>query len=141
MKRFLPLLCIAVFVVVGCSPRLSPDNNWGYERWVLTELKEVPVQLSGTRRDAYLDFTPRDKRFTGNAGCNRISGNYALDGKSRIKFGEVTSTKMSCEDIAFETTFLAALASADRFEMKDNNLLFKDGKKVVLRFGPRVNPR
>jgi len=43
------------------------------------ELKEVPVQLSGTRQDAYLTFMPGEKRFSGNAGCNSINGNYQIE--------------------------------------------------------------
>ena len=137
MKSILFTLLAITLAGIGCSPRLSPDSDWGNERWVLTELKEVPVQLSGTRRDAFFEFSPRDKRFSGNAGCNRVSGNYELKGKNKISFGEVTTTKMSCEDIAFETTFLATLNKVDRFERRENTLLFKDGNEIVLKYEPR----
>ena len=92
---------------LDCTPKLSPDSNWTGRRWVLTEMKGVPVQLSGGRRDAYINFEAAEKRFTGNGGCNQLSGNYSLD-KKNIHFGEVISTKMSCEDIQFENTFISA---------------------------------
>ncbi|HYV53859.1 MAG TPA: META domain-containing protein, partial [Chitinophagaceae bacterium] len=85
-----------VFTLVACldcTPKLSPDSNWVGRRWVLTEMKGVPVQLSGGRRDAYINFEAAEKRFTGNGGCNQVSGNYSLD-KKNIHFGEVISTKM-----------------------------------------------
>jgi len=128
-----------VFTLVACldcTPKLSPDSNWTGRRWVLTEMKGVPVQLSGGRRDAYINFEAAEKRFTGNGGCNQVSGNYSLD-KKDIHFGEVISTKMSCEDIQFENTFLSALSNIDRYEQRGNDLLLKKKKDVLLRFTVR----
>lgn len=136
-------LCAILLIIIAasCSPSLSPDHNWGNQQWVLTELKSVPVQLSGTRRDAYIEFSPADKRISGNAGCNRINGSYVLEKKNRINLGEIISTKMSCPDIAFENTFLSALKEIDRFEMKGTTLLFRKGKTTLLRFNQRAPDR
>lgn len=134
MKTVYLILGIVVMILISCSPKLSPDQDWGNQRWVLTELKEVPVQLSSTRKDAFIRFSPADKRFTGNAGCNRISGNYILEKKNRIRLGEVISTKMSCDDINFETAFLSTLSQVNRYETSGNILLFKKDGKVVLKF-------
>jgi len=128
-----------VFTLVACldcTPKLSPDSNWSGRRWVLTELKGVPVQLSGGRRDAYINFEAAEKRFTGNGGCNQVNGNYSLD-KKNIHFGEVISTKMSCEDIQFENTFLSTLNSIDHYEQRGDDLLLKKKKDVLLRFTAR----
>lgn len=121
---------------VSCSPRLSPDAGWGRQRWVVTEMKGVPVQLSGGRRDAFIDFRIDEKRFAGNGGCNQISGNYSLD-KKDIQFSEIVSTKMSCEDIAFENTFLDLLKKVDRFEQKENDIILKRKREVLLVLTPR----
>lgn len=120
-----------VLVVVSCSPKLSPDAGWARQRWVVTEMKGIPVQLSGGRRDAFLSFEINEKKITGNGGCNQINGSYTLD-KKEIHFGPVTSTKMSCEDIAFENTFLDLLSKVDRFEQKGDDLLLKRKKEVLL---------
>jgi len=128
-----------VFTLVACldcTPKLSPDSNWSGRRWVLTELKGVPVQLSGGRRDAYINFEAAEKSFTGNGGCNQVSGNYSLD-KKNIHFGEVISTKMSCEYIQFENTFLSTLNSIDHYEQRGDDLLLKKMKDVLLRFTAR----
>ena len=120
-----------VLFLFSCSPKLSPDVGWARQRWVVTEMKGIPVQLSGGRRDAFIRFETDEKRFTGNGGCNQINGGYAVD-KKEIRFGEVVSTKMSCEDIAFEGTFLDLLRKVDRFEQKGNDLLLKKKKEVLL---------
>jgi heat shock protein HslJ len=127
---------ILVVSYMSCTPKLSPDSNWTGRRWVLTEMKGVPVQLSGGRRDAYINFDAGPKTFAGNGGCNQISGSYILD-KKEIHFGEVISTKMSCEDIQFENTFLSTLSNIDHYEQQGNDLLLKKKKEVLLRFTVR----
>ena len=128
--KYLFILSLAV-IFGNCSPKLSPDAGWSRQRWILTEMKGVPVQLSGGRKDAYLSFETGEKRFTGNAGCNQVNGNYSLD-KNDIHFTEIITTKMSCEDIAFENTFLDLLKRVDRFEQKGSELLLKRKREVLL---------
>jgi heat shock protein HslJ len=123
------------FMALNCSPRLSPDAGWGNQRWVLTEMKGVPVQQSGGRRDAFIRFDVIEKRFSGNGGCNQVNGTYTID-KSEIRFTDVIATKMSCADIAFENTFLSTLNTVDRYEMEGNNLRLKDRRETVLILSP-----
>jgi heat shock protein HslJ len=132
---FLALVIITGFFY-SCSPRLAADKYWSGKRYTLVEMKEVPVQQSGTRRDAYIEFLESEKRFSGNGGCNQISGNYTLD-KREIKFTDVISTKMSCPDIEFETVFLQLLSEVDRYEMENDHIVMKDGRRKLLRFRVR----
>ena len=129
MKYFLGLFIIAFGI--SCTPKLSPDATWARQRWVVTELKGVPVQQSGGRKDAFLNFNVSEKRFTGNGGCNQINGVYTVD-KREIHFSEVIATKMSCEDIAFENTFLDLLQKVDRFEQQDDRLVLKRKRETLL---------
>ena len=125
------LLIAIVTTTFNCSPKLSPDAGWGNRAWVVVEMKGVPVQQSGGRRDAHLSFDIVAKSFTGNGGCNQINGNYSLD-KKEIKFTEVLSTKMSCNDIEFENAFLSTLSSIDHYEVRGGDLLLKKGKETRL---------
>ena len=125
------LIVFIVFSAFNCSPKLSPDAGWGHQQWVLVEMKGVPVQQSGGRRDAHIDFDVSAKRFTGNGGCNQINGNYSID-KRTIRFTEVLSTKMSCNDIEFENIFLSILSSIDRYEVNGNDLRLKRKNETLL---------
>ena len=127
---------ITVLASIGCSPRIAPDAGWGHQRWILTEMKGVPVQLSGGRRDAHLNFNPVEKTFAGNGGCNQISGGYTLD-KKTIHFNDVIATKMSCPDIEFENAFISELGRVDRYELRGNDLLLKKKREVLLRLSAR----
>jgi len=133
--KYLFLLIIAV-AAFKCSPKLSPDAGWGHQQWVLVEMKGVPVQQSGGRRDAHITFDVATKKFSGNGGCNQVNGNYSLD-KKEIRFTEVLSTKMSCSDIEFENTFLSILGSIDKYEIKGNDLFLKKKKEAMLVLRPK----
>ena len=132
--KYLFLFTLA-FVAFNCTPRLSPDAGWSNQRWVLTEMKGVPVQQSGGRKDAFIRFDVNEKRFTGNGGCNQLNGNYTID-KNEIRFTEVIATKMSCSDIEFENTFLSVLNSVDRYEVNGNDLRLKRKRETVLVLRP-----
>jgi len=129
-------LIVIVTTAFNCSPKLSPDSGWGYQQWMVVEMKGVPVQQSGGRRDAHISFDIAAKKFSGNGGCNQINGNYSLD-KKEIEFTEVLSTKMSCNDIEFENTFLSTLSSIDRYEVRGNDLLLKRNKETRLVLRPK----
>ena len=133
--KFLLILFTAI-ISFECTPRLSPDAGWARQNWVVVEMRGVPVQQSGGRRDAHIVFEVAEKRFAGNGGCNQINGNYTLD-KNEIKFTDVIATKMACNDIEFENAFLSALGSIDRYEVNGNDLLLKKRKETVLVLRPK----
>lgn len=135
-------LFILLIVLAGlnCSPKLSPDAAWGHQQWVVVEMKGVPVQQSGGRRDAHIVFDVPAKKFSGNGGCNQINGIYTLE-KKDIRFTDVISTKMSCNDIDFENTFLSSLGSIDKYELRENQLLLKRSKETRLVLRPKENVR
>lgn len=136
--KYLFVLVIAV-LAFNCSPKLSPDAGWGNQQWVVVEMKKVPVQQSGGRRDAHLTFDVNAKKFSGNGGCNQVNGNYTID-KNEIRFTEVLSTKMSCNDIEFENAFLSTLGTVDHYEINGSDLLLKKKKETVLVFRPKQVP-
>lgn len=125
------ILLLVSIVFLNCSPKLAPDAGWGRGRWVVAEMKGVPVQQSGGRRDAHISFDVSQKQFSGNGGCNQINGTYTV-GRNSIDFKDVTSTRMACQDLAFEKAFLEALASVNKYELKGEELVLKNKKKVVL---------
>lgn len=135
--KYLVVLIIAMSAW-GCSPKLSPDAGWAHQNWVVVELKGVPVQQSGGRRDAHITFDIVQKRFAGYGGCNPINGGYTLD-KTEIHFTDVVSTKMSCSDIEFENTFLATLSSVDHYEARGSDLLLKKKKETMLVLRPKAS--
>jgi len=126
------LLAFTCLLLHACSPKLAPDENWAEGNWILTELKEVPVQISGnTSRDAHIEFRPSSRRYEGFGGCNRMGGTYTID-RSRINFTPTSAKLAGCPDVPFETTFLSLLDEVDRYELRGNVMILKKGRKVLV---------
>ena len=127
------LALFSLLFLFSCSPKLSPDSNWAEGKWVLIELKEVPVQISGNfERNAHISFLPSTKNYQGFGGCNKISGAYTI-GKSNIKFNAVNTKLAACPDVPFETTFLSTLNEVDKYAINGDILTLNDGKKTVMK--------
>lgn len=132
MKNFLKLI-IMLSVVSACSAAKTPDHNWKDKKWVLQELKGVPVQISGTNSDAHIVFSATDSRFSGSGGCNRIMGGYTISKKGAISFTNPAASMMACPNLAFEQSFLSTLATVDHYALEEQVLVFKKGKEVVMK--------
>jgi heat shock protein HslJ len=72
-----------------------------------------------------VEFQP-DGKITGNGGCNRFFGGYAISG-THIKIGPLASTRKGCPGlIRVETAFFATLQAASSFEQTDTTLILFD---------------
>ena len=85
---------------------------------------------------AYMEFEESASRFSGNAGCNRLFGQYELTGQ-RFKAKQIGTTKMACLErrvARAETEFLEALKNADRLRRNGDTLTMRGAGERVLRF-------
>ncbi|MDN3657177.1 META domain-containing protein [Ferruginibacter paludis] len=127
------LLFAVAVLLFSCSPKLAPDNNWAIGRWVLTELKEVPVQITGNpSKNAHLIFEPAGKKYRGFGGCNDINGTYIIS-SGKIKFVAQSGKLAGCPDVPFETTFLSALNDVDKYSVTGNVMILKKGRTTLIK--------
>lgn len=77
--------------------------------WTLVELAGEVCDT--TEYKAYLVFDTAQKRFSGNAGCNRMSGLLTVDvaNPGTIQFGRAMTTRMACPALETEQRFLSAM--------------------------------
>ncbi len=104
-------------------------------RWELVELNGKPVSPPSGREEPYIQLNSNEKTMQGFAGCNRINGNYQLDG-NKLKFGNIASTKMACGEpvMSAERSFLNALKDTDSFKLSGDKLELYGGGKLLARF-------
>jgi putative lipoprotein len=97
-------------------------------KWQLDELNGGKVV---TQRVITLEFTS-DGKISGNGGCNVYGGGYTQTG-SALKFTDIFSTQMACDDLQPENKFFAALQKAGSFKVKNSKLyLYSDGTAIVV---------
>lgn len=127
------VIFLLMFLMFRCSPKLSADASWKGGKWVLMEMNGVPVQVSGTDKDAHLVFSPSDKKYSGSSGCNRLMGNYTVGKNGIITFGTPAGTRMTCMDQRFEDAFMKIFPTVNRYSVEGKTMLLKNGNMVVMK--------
>lgn len=70
--------------------------------------------------------------FNGKGGCNNISGQYVLKGTG-IKFSNIVSTKMHCNNSEQETALLQLLSeTVSAYSVSKDSLLLRDGSANII---------
>lgn len=95
-----------------------PDTSTILGKWEL-----VPIMPSDTAagRIPQLNFDLATKKFSGNTGCNTMSGSFEIN-KDALSFGaNMISTKMACQGYN-EKAFIDNLLKTNRYEIRDGVL-------------------
>lgn len=108
------------------APRLPLASQW-----ILASYYEGGKWVASNSKSAYITIMKDLKSFTGTGGCNRLRGDLETS-EATIKFTNIISTKMACEKLDAESRFMAALASATRFEINGGLLtLYANQQPIV----------
>ena len=107
--------------------------------WRLTRLEGKPIILAEQQREPSLVFQSGQKRLTGFAGCNRLTGGYEING-DQLGFRGVVSTRMACtQGMDTETAFLQALGKVRGWKIAGQHLeLYDESGNQVARFEARA---
>ncbi|MBV9961539.1 MAG: META domain-containing protein [Parafilimonas sp.] len=83
----------------------------------------LPVLSSDTSagKTPQLNFDLKTNRFSGNTGCNAISGSFMIKNDALNFSGNMISTKMACPGYN-EKVFIESLLKTNRFEIKNGVL-------------------
>ena len=126
-------LVIAVLLLVAIPLAVQAAGSaLGGTNWVLSSLNgQLP--LPGASVSLQLG---QDGTATGSDGCNRFTTTYTA-GQSNISFGTPgASTMMACTDAVMQQAdaYMAALAAANRYQLRGGQLILLDGTKVLATF-------
>ncbi len=118
----------------GRMLRFASSASLAETSWQLESIDGTAV--SGTITLQFTDETT----VSGSGGCNQYSGSYTVDGDA-ITFGELVSTERACMESGLmeqESAFYAALSTATRYELIDEQLIITYGDHQQLVFNPAV---
>ena len=129
----------AVSSPAASAPPAAPSPIDGI-RWKLVHLEGDPVVIPDSPREPH--FVLREGRVTGSGGCNRLSGDYKIDGK-HLRFGQIVATKMFCPDaMDYEQPLFNVLNWTGSWRLTGKQLeLFDGGGLPLARFESRAEAR
>ncbi len=105
--------------------------------WVLSEMSEVPIPKAANNEVPSLEFSMKDGRLSGYAGCNRIMGSFEIK-EDQLKISRLGGTKRMCPDMEMENKLISVLQNIDRFQLKRKKLTLFQGEQALLVFEPLV---
>lgn len=130
------LLVFAAFVL-GIALISGKKEAEYVKNWKLKTMNNIDVQVNCEMR-----INPNGQ-FIGKGICNNFTGNFAFDGKRKVKCNDnIMSTKMFCKETQeLENEFLATLKKVDGYEVDDDVLYLKSQKITVLTFTKVIEPK
>jgi heat shock protein HslJ len=88
-----------------------------------------------------IQFDVKDAKFSGNTGCNRMSGTYFIADSNTIHFNEkMITTRMFCPGYN-ESAFLQNLLRVDGFKFRKGMLIFTVGTIEISRWYRKTAPK
>lgn len=127
---------LLVLLANTCNQQKAAKQQIGSiqdKRWSLVNMNGKVQEQS----PIWLEFDTAMHRFSGNAGCNKVGGEYELEG-SEITFGKVMSTRMACMDEQAnerESAFLRMLSDRTyTIKFEGQQIQFRDSGRIAMLF-------
>ncbi len=103
--------------------KMDFDSEITEKYWKLTELNGKPVKwVDGQSKEAHFILKTYENKVQGNGGCNVFFGSYKLEEGNRIKFLQLASTMMACENMETEGELMKVLDLADNYTISGDIL-------------------
>lgn len=125
---------VLLFTMNTLSGQKGEESNFSlFGRWNLISINEQPISTEiYTQGIPYIEIKNKDQIVSGFTGCNVIQGHIEISG-SRLKFGQIISTKRYCEGIP-EHVFLETLEQVDAYILEVNILFMLSNETRLLSF-------
>lgn len=125
MKKFFTVSILTALVAImsiGCCACRKGANNKSLtaQSWHLVRMMERDLQI--TPEQFSFAFSA-DGKFSGQAACNQLMGEYQLSERGGMKFSNVASTRMMCPEADLESQFTAILGRTTHYEIDGDMLM------------------
>jgi heat shock protein HslJ len=122
---------------IGQAPGQVRDTTKLGGLWFL---QPVLASDTATGKIPRLELNLGTKRFTGNTGCNNMSGSFDFT-DSTLQFNQrITTTKMACVGYN-EKAFLENLLRANSYKLQNGILILMFDQTELSRWTRKVAPR
>ncbi len=85
-------------------------------QWIISRFEENESSAPEIIKSALITINEKDGTFQGNGGCNQITGKVNVEA-NKIKFSNIISTKMYCDNMAQENKFTTSLEAAEKYKI------------------------
>jgi copper homeostasis protein (lipoprotein) len=102
-------------------------------KWKLVELNGILVTKKEVNAKDYFLQLNKGNRFAAYAGCNNMMGSFELkEDALRIKFSNVASSMMACDNMNTEQEFAKVLETVDNYSLLNGSLSLNKARMATL---------
>lgn len=123
-KTFFTSLSLFILVLAfttSCCARKNASHAKLNNKWQLVALQGDPLPQEA--RNMYVIFDLKAKSIGGRAACNSFGAPLTISKKGQLQIGTITSTRMACPGLLFESALFGALKATSRYEIDTNQHL------------------
>lgn len=115
--------------------KVSPDDITDIY-WRLTSLVGIEVSglMSTPLQDPHIVLHSYNRRIHGCNSCNRIMGEYDLGDGNAIKFNQIATTRIACQDYRLERLFNTSLESVTHYQTNGSVLMLYNDQNDTMKF-------
>lgn len=137
-KIVLGLLGAAIMASCGAVGNTSNISKVGTVQASLVNTQWVLNDSSVVGKKPTL-IVESDNKVSGNAGCNNYFGNLSLDATAgNFDAKQIGSTRMSCNNLATEFSYLKMLNEVNKYVVSGNTLELYRDNLLLLKFTKAV---
>ncbi len=119
--------------IKGCGQYITDYRL--HDIWVLEELNGKKISSEDFGKEfPMLEIYASTNKFSGFSGCNRMNGSLFFE-KGKLRFINIVSTKMMCDNLYKETEFITTLQNITSYTIGENRLILSNpsGKKLIFK--------
>ncbi|MBS1174178.1 MAG: lipoprotein [Burkholderiaceae bacterium] len=100
------------------------------KKWQLVELQGQAVK--GSAETHYLMLMSDKNQVSAKAGCNTMFGGYEIKQPLQLRFKQLASTMMACDNMADEAALAKVLGMVDNYTISGNTLSLNKARMAPL---------
>ncbi len=120
---------------ISSKPQIEKENNAGLNG--VWQLEFLFASDNNWTSQPILKLNLNDNSFSGNGGCNNISGKFIIKDNYIAIDKNIISTKMACPG-SFEKSFLSALLKINKYTINKDEVELGQGEIVLMKFQKKL---
>ena len=145
MKHILVLTTVVTLIVFAFARQKNFTTNFQVSdendttlagTWMLQPT--LPSDTA-TGKVPTLTFNLSSKKFSGNTGCNEMSGHFFINGDSLTFDENIITTRKACEGYN-EKAFIGNLIKTNRYKIEDGVLQLMSDQTILSKWKRNIKP-
>ncbi len=108
------------------------DSSLFDKKLKINRVGDILIDNNNLLKEPFLYFDLKRGSFSGTSGCNNFFGKYTTGANNSIKFENIASTKMYCNNIHIEDSLFKAMSKIEQFTITKDTLKFSDKTNTTI---------